>query len=152
LRMGLKETMESDLKDALRSKDEPRKTTLRLAIAAIRNAEIDKRRELEESELIGIVAKEAKQRRESAEQFAKGGREDLVAREEHELEILLEYLPAQLTEQEIEARAREVIGEVGASGQAQIGDVMRILMPEMKGKADGQMVSGIVKALLAEGE
>jgi uncharacterized protein YqeY len=150
--MGLKETMESDLKDALRSKDEPRKTTLRLAIAAIRNAEIDKRRELEESELIGIVAKEAKQRRESAEQFAKGGREDLVAREEHELEILLEYLPAQLTEQEIEARAREVIGEVGASGQAQIGDVMRILMPEMKGKADGQMVSGIVKALLAEGE
>jgi uncharacterized protein YqeY len=150
--MGLKETMESDLKDALRSKDEPRKTTLRLAIAAIRNAEIDKRRELEESELIGIVAKEAKQRRESAEQFAKGGREDLVAREEHELEILLEYLPAQLTEQEIEARAREVIGEVGASGQVQIGDVMRILMPEMKGKADGQMVSGIVKALLAEGE
>jgi uncharacterized protein YqeY len=141
LRMGLKETMESDLKDALRSKDEPRKTTLRLAIAAIRNAEIDKRRELEESELIGIVAKEAKQRRESAEQFAKGGREDLVAREEHELEILLEYLPAQLTEQEIEARAREVIGEVGASGQAQIGDVMRILMPEMKGKADGQMVA-----------
>jgi len=150
--MGLKETMESDLKDALRNRDEPRKTTLRLALAAIRNAEIDKQRELEESELLGIVAKEAKQRRESAEQFAAGGREDLVAREKRELEILLEYLPAQLTEQEIEARAREVIREVSASGRGQMGDVMRILMPEMKGKADGQKVGEIVKELLAEGE
>jgi uncharacterized protein YqeY len=150
--MGLKDTMESDLKDALRHRDEPRKTTLRLALAAIRNAEIEKGGQLEESELIGIVAKQAKQRRESAEQFAKGGRDDLVAREEHELEILLEYLPAQLTKEEIEARAREVIETVGASGLAQMGEVMRVLVPEMKGKADGQTVSTIVKILLAEGD
>jgi len=150
--MGLKKTLESDLREALRRKDELRKTTLRLAIAAIHNEEIAKGRELDEGELIAIVAKEAKQRREAAEQFAKGGREDLVAREEQELQILLDYLPAQLSEEEITARAREVIGELGASSPAQMGEVMRVLMPEMKGKADGQVVSGIVKALLAEGE
>jgi len=96
--MGLKKTLESDLREALRRKDELRKTTLRLAIAAIHNEEIAKGRELDEGELISIVAKEAKQRREAAEQFAKGGRDDLVAREEQELKILLDYLPAQLSE------------------------------------------------------
>lgn len=150
--MGSKETLESDLREALKRKDEVRKTTLRLAIAAVRNEEIAKRRELDDSELLAIVAKEAKQRREAAEQFAKGGRDDLVAREEQELQILLDYLPAQLSEEEIAARAREVIGELGASSPAQMGEVMRVLMPEMKGKADGQVVSGIVKSLLAGGE
>lgn len=147
--MGLKETLENDLKEALRSKDERRKTTLRLALAAIHNAEIAKGKALEEGEVLAVLSKEAKQRRESAALFAEGGREDLVDQENKELEILTEYLPEQLSEAEIEARVREVIDEVGATGAAQMGDVMRVLMPQMKGKADGQLVSTTVKRILS---
>jgi uncharacterized protein YqeY len=148
--MGLKQELEQDLKEALRNKDERRKTTLRLALSAIHNAEIAKGGELDESGVLGVLSKEAKQRRESAAQYAQGGREDLVTEEEEELKILMEYLPAQLSEEEIEARARAVIEEVGAAGMAQMGDVMRVLMPEMKGKADGQVVNAVVKAILSE--
>jgi len=138
------------LKEALRSKDERRKTTLRLALAAVHNAEIAKGKALEEGEVLAVLSKEAKQRRESAALFAEGGREDLVDQENKELEILTEYLPEQLSEAEIEARVREVIDEVGATSAAQMGDVMRVLMPQMKGKADGQLVSTIVKRILSE--
>lgn len=138
------------MKEALRSKDERRKTTLRLALAAIHNAEIAKGKALEEGEVLAVLSKEAKQRRESAALFAEGGREDLVDQENKELEILTEYLPEQLSEAEIEARVREVIDEVGATSAAQMGDVMRVLMPQMKGKADGQLVSTIVKRILSE--
>jgi uncharacterized protein YqeY len=148
--MGLKDRLEKDLRDALRNKDEQRKTTLRLVLAAIKNAEIDKRGELEEGELLAVLSKQAKQRRESAAQFAEGGREDLVAQEERELEIIEEYIPAQLSEEEIEARAREVIQEIGATTPSQMGDVMRVLMPQMKGRADGRLVNTIVTAILSE--
>jgi uncharacterized protein YqeY len=148
--VGLKETLENDLKEALRSKDERRKTTLRLALAAIHNAEIAEGKALEEGEVLAVLSKEAKQRRESAALFAEGGREDLVDQENKELEILTEYLPEQLSEAEIEARVREVIDEVGATSAAQMGDVMRVLMTQMKGKADGQLVNTIVKRILSE--
>lgn len=148
--MGLKETLENDLKEALRSKDERRKTTLRLALAAIHNAEIAEGKALEEGKVLAVLLKEAKQRRESAALFAEGGREDLVDQENKELEILTEYLPEQLSEAEIEARVREVIDEVGATSAAQMGDVMRVLMTQMKGKADGQLVNTIVKRILSE--
>jgi uncharacterized protein YqeY len=147
--MGLKETLDSDLREALRSRDERRKTTLRLALAAIHNAEIAKGKALEEGEVLAVLSKEAKQRRESAALFAEGGREDLAEQENKELEILTEYLPEQLSEAEIEARVREVIEEVGASSVAQMGEVMRVLMPQMKGKADGQLVSTVVKRILS---
>lgn len=148
--MGLKENLEDDLKQALRSKDEPRKTTLRLALAAIKNAEIAKGRELDDKELTTVISQQAKQRRESITEFAKGNRQDLVAQEEEELEILLEYLPPQLSEEEVRARARDVIAQVEATSLSQMGDVMRVLMPQLKGKADGQVVSRIVKEILAE--
>jgi uncharacterized protein YqeY len=148
--MGLKDKLERDLKDALRNKDEQRKATLRLALSSIHNAEIAKGGELDESEVIGVLSKEAKQRRESVEQFAQGGRDDLVAQEKGELEILMEYLPAQLSEKQIEDQARAVVKEVGATGMAQMGEVMRVLMPQMKGKADGQVVSDIVKKILSD--
>ena len=148
--MGLKQRLENDLKEALRNKDERRKTTLRLALAAIQNEGISKGQELNEGEVIGVLSKEAKLRRESAEQFAEGAREDLVAQEEEALSILMEYLPAQLSQEEIEARVREVVEEVGATGLAQMGDVMRVLMPELKGKADGQAVSDTVKGILGQ--
>ncbi len=148
--MGLKEKLGDDLKQAVRSRDEPRKTTLRLALAAIKNTEIDKGRELDDRELTVVISQQAKQRRESIAQFAKGGRQDLVAQEEEELRILLEYLPPQLSEEEIAARAREVIEKVKATSPAQMGDVMRVLMPQLKDKADGQLVSRIVKEILSE--
>ncbi len=148
--MGLKEKLGDDLKQAVRSRDEPRKTTLRLALAAIKNTEIDEGRELDDRELTVVISQQAKQRRESIAQFAKGGRQDLVAQEEEELRILLEYLPPQLSEEEIAARAREVIEKVKATSPAQMGDVMRVLMPQLKDKADGQLVSRIVKEILSE--
>lgn len=148
--MGLKEELESDLKQALRNKDEPRKTTLRLALAAIKNAEIAKRGQLDENELTAVVSQQAKQRRESVAQFAAGGRQDLVAQEEEELKILMDYLPPQLSEEKIRSQALEVIEQVEATSLAQMGDVMRVLMPQLKGKADGQVVSAIVKGLLSQ--
>ncbi|NIN68546.1 MAG: GatB/YqeY domain-containing protein [Anaerolineae bacterium] len=148
--MGLKQRLENDLKEALRAKDERRKTTLRLTLAAIKNAEIDKGRQLNENELTAVISQQAKQRRESAAEFAKGGRDDLVSQEEEELKVLMEYLPPQLSEEEIRSRAHEVIDEVGATSPAQMGEVMRVLMPELKGKADGQVVSTIVRGILSE--
>lgn len=148
--MGLKAQLERDLLEALRARDETRKTTLRLTLAAIKNAEISKRRQLDENELMAVISQQAKQRRESAAQFAKGGRDDLVSQEEEELQILMEYMPVQLSEDEIRSRAHQVIAEVGATGTAQMGEVMRVLMPELKGKADGQVVSTIVKEILSE--
>jgi uncharacterized protein YqeY len=147
--MGLKDRIQEDLKEALRNKDEQRKTTLRLALASVKNAEIAKGGELDDSGVLGVLSKEAKQRRESAAQFAEGGRDDLVTQEEEELRILMEYLPTQLSEEEIEARARAAIAEVGATGMAQMGEVMRVLMPQLRGKADGQAVNAIVKAILS---
>ncbi len=150
--MGLKEQLENDLKQAIRSKDELRKTTLRLLLAAIKNAEIAKLRELDEKELTAVVSQQVKQRRESIAQFAKGGRGDLVTQEEGELKILLGYLPPQLSEEEIRARAREAVEQVEATGLSQMGQVMSVLMPQLKGKADGQVVSRIVKEILGETE
>ena len=147
--MSLKDKLTEDLKQAMRQGDEQRRSTLRLVMAAIKNAEIEKRRELEEGELLAIIAKEAKQRRESIAQFEMGGRQDLVDREEAELQILLAYLPEQLSQEEIEAQARQIIEEVEATSPAQMGQVMRQLMPLMQGKADGKLVSQVVKELLA---
>jgi uncharacterized protein YqeY len=147
--MSLKDKLTEDLKQAMRQGDKQRRSTLRLVMAAIKNAEIEKRRELEEGELLAIIAKEAKQRHESIAQFERGGRQDLADREEAELQILLAYLPEQLSREEIEAQARQIIAEVGAASPAQMGQVMRRLMPLMQGKADGKLVSRVVKELLA---
>ena len=147
--MSLKDKLTEDLKQAMRQGDEQRRSTLRLVMAAIKNAEIEKRRELEEGELLAIIAKEAKQRRESIAQFEKGCRQDLADREKAELQILVAYLPEQLSREEIEAKARQIIEEVGATSPAQMGQVMRRLMPLMQGKADGKLVSQVVKELLA---
>ena len=147
--MSLKDQLIEDLKQAMRQGDERRRSTLRLVMAAIKNAEIEKRRELDEGDLLAILAKEAKQRHESIAQFEKGGRQDLVDQENAELQILLAYLPEQWSREEIEAKARETIEEVGATSPAQMGQVMRLLMPMMKGKADGKLVNQVVRELLA---
>ena len=147
--MSLKDKLTEDLKRTMRQGDELGRSTLRLVMAAIKNAEIEKKRELEEGELLAIIAKEAKLRRESIAQFEKGGRQDLVDREKAELQILVAYLPEQLSREEIEAKARQIIEEVGATSPAQMGQVMRRLMPLMQGKADGKLVNQVVKELVA---
>ncbi|NPA91111.1 MAG: GatB/YqeY domain-containing protein [Chloroflexi bacterium] len=150
--MSLKQRIETDLKDAMKQGDAARKRALRTLMTAISRAERagDTLRELSDEDIIAIIAKEAKQREESIEAYEKGGRMDLVAEEKAELEVLRAYLPRQLTREEIEARAREVIAQVGASGPRDMGKVMKVLMAEMRGRADGRLVSQIVRELLAE--
>jgi hypothetical protein len=150
--MSLREQLMADLKEAMRTGDEVRRSTLRMLLAAIVNAEKEPGAgELTDEDILAIIRRQVKQRRDSIEQYKKGGRSDLVAQEEAELAVLLEYLPRQLTEEEIEAAAREVIQRVGATSMAQMGDVMRPLMAEIGDRADGRLVSQIVRRLLAEG-
>ena len=146
--MSFKDRLTEDLKQALRQGDERRKSTIRLVRAAIINAEIERGEELGDDEVLAIIARQAKQRRESVTEFAKAGRRDLVDQEEEELQILLSYLPAQMSRDEIEVAARQVIAEVGATSRAQMGEVMRRLMSQLKGKADGGLVNQVVREIL----
>ncbi len=150
--MSLKTKLMEDLKQAVRQGDERRKAAIRLVKAAIINAEIEKRgQELSDEEILTIIAREVKRRREAIEKFTQGGREDLANQERAELDILLEYLPRQMSREEIEAAARKVIEEVGATSLADMGKVMGQLMPQLKGRADGKLVSQVVKEILAGG-
>jgi len=144
-----------DLKDALRQKDGRRKTTIRSVLAAIKKAETEldasgKRVRLDDSDILAIIAKEAKIRKESITEFQRGGRDDLVAEAQAELAILEEYLPQQMGREEIEAEARRVIEATGASGPRDMGKVMKPLMADLRGRADGRLVNEIVRELLAE--
>ena len=122
---------------------------LRLALSSIRNAEIAQQKTLDDDGILIVIDKEAKMRRESIEAFEKGNRPDLVAKETAELAILLEYLPEQLTREEIVAAARKVISELGAASPKDKGKVMSQLMPQLRGKAQGQEVSEVVTELLS---
>ena len=133
----------------MKAQDVLRRDTLRFCLAAIHNDEVARRRDLSDEELTGVLAKQAKMRRESIEAFAKGGRDDLVAKETAELAILEGYLPQQMARDEIAALARAAIAETGASGPGDQGKVMQKLMPQVKGRAEGKVVSEIVGALLA---
>lgn len=148
--MSLKDRLTEDLKQAMRQRDERRKSTIRMLRAAITNAEIERGGELGDDEVLTIIAKQAKQRRESMTEFAKAERQDLVDQEEEELQILLSYLPAQMSRDEIEVAARQVIAEVEATSLAQMGEVMRRLMSQLKGKADGSLVNQVVREILSE--
>jgi len=144
----LKARIDTDLKAALRSGDEVRKTALRMLMAAVRNAEIAAQRELDDDGVIALVQREIKQRRDSIEQFEKGGRADLVAKEQAEITALEPYLPEQLSVDEIRAIAEDVIASTGASGPGDKGKVMGPLMGRVRGKADGKLVNQVVGELL----
>jgi uncharacterized protein YqeY len=151
--MSLQERLSNDLKEAMRAQDQVYKRTLRSVIAAIKAAETEldsrgRRVTLGEEDLLAILAKQAKQRRESIFEYRKGGREDLVAEEQAELAVLEEYLPQQLGRDEIEAEARQAIAEVGATGRQHMGKVMRTLMKRLRGRADGKVVNEVVTELL----
>ncbi|MFC1847001.1 GatB/YqeY domain-containing protein [Chloroflexota bacterium] len=145
----LKQKLADDLRKAQKDRDECRLSVIRMALAAIHNAEIAKRACLEETDVLGIVAKEAKQRKESIEAFTQGNRPDLVAREEAELLILQEYLPEQASREDIVAAARQVIQETGACSLQDKGKVMGKLIPQLKGKAEGQLINAVVTELLS---
>jgi len=147
--MDLQQQLMADLKTALRERDKVRKSAIRMAIAALKNARVAKNADLSEDEMVAALAQEVKQRRNAMAEFAKAGRDDLVESESAELAVLEAYLPEALTEQEITDLARQIIAETGASGPRQMGQVMGVLMPRVRGRADGRQVSQIVRELLA---
>jgi len=147
--VNLKQKFETDLKQAIRAKDNVRRSVIRLVMAAIKNAEIARRAALDDADILGVIAKEVKQRHESIEAFRQGNRHDLVAQEEAELAILQEYLPQQLTREEIIAEARQVIAEVEAQGPGDKGKVMPKLIAQLKGRADGREINTVVTELLS---
>jgi uncharacterized protein YqeY len=151
--MGLKEILQHDLTEAIRSRDELKSGTIRMVLTAITNEEVSGKeaRTLTEPELITVLSREAKKRREAAEAFSEGGRPDRAEREKLEGEFIITYLPAQLSEAEIKELINAAIAETGASGPAGMGQVMKIISPKIAGKADGGTVSALVKAALTGG-
>jgi len=144
----LKEKIQEQLKEAMKSRDKVKTRTLRMVIAALKNFEVEKMGEATDEEIIQIIQKEVKRRKEAIEEYKKAGREELAQSEREELEILMEYLPKQLTEDEIRSLALEVIKEVGASSLKDLGKVMKVIMPKVKGRADGKVVNRIVREIL----
>jgi len=145
---GLKQKLSDDLKQAMREGDKVRRSAIRLAMAAIKNAEIARQASLEDADILGVIAKEVRQHKESIEAFKQGGRQELVAQEEAELVVLEQYLPQQITREEIMAEVRRVIAEVGAQGLSDKGKVMPQLIAQLKGKADGREINEVVTELL----
>ncbi|UCG26501.1 MAG: GatB/YqeY domain-containing protein [Chloroflexota bacterium] len=146
--MSLKEELEADVKTAMREGDVTRRDTLRMLLAAIKQVEKDDQVELDDEAVQKVVAKQAKQRKESIADAERAGRTDLVAQEEAELAIIEAYLPQMLSQDEIRAVATQVIDEQGASGMQDMGRVMGQLMPRLQGQADGKLTSQIVRELL----
>lgn len=148
MEMDLKQQLQNDMADAMREGDITKRDTLRMLIAAIKQEEVDRRVELDDAGVEAILTKQAKQRRESIDDAEKAGRLDLVAEEEAELAIIKSYLPQQMTEDEIRVVAKKVITEMNASGSQDMGRVMGRLMPELGSRADGRIVSQVVRELL----
>lgn len=148
--MSLKEQLQGDLKTAMREHDDLRRDTLRLVLSSLHNAEIEERSELDDEGVINVLTKEAKQRRESIEEFRKGGREEKAVQEEGELEVISSYLPAALSHDELLATAKEIVDETGATGMKDLGRVMPALMERVAGRADGREANAVVRQLLSE--
>lgn len=146
--MTLKTKIDNDLNGALKAKNALKVSTLRLVKSAIKNKEIDARGELKEDQLLQILSTMIKQRKESIEQFEKGGRNDLAAKEKEEIAFIEAYLPKQLSEAELAGLVQEAIAAVGAKGPQDMGKVMKALMPRVAGKADGKLLSELVRKKL----
>jgi len=147
--MGIKEQIKADIKEAMRAKDTARRDTLRNLNAAIKQVEIDTRKELSDSDVEAILAKYAKQREDALKQFKEAGREDLVAKEEAELAIVKSYLPEPLEGEELENAVKEVIQEVGATSMRDMGKIMGAIKSKYGSRVDGGKVNKIVKELLS---
>jgi uncharacterized protein YqeY len=147
--MLTKEKLEEDLKDAMRSGDDVKKRTLRMVLSTIKLAEVDKQKTLEGGDLLAIIQKEVKSRQETIEEAQQIGRDDLVESTQAEIEILEEYLPEALSEEQLSDLVAVTITETGASGPQDMGKVMKAIMPKIQGRADGKTVSSLVQRKLS---
>jgi len=147
--MDINARLNAEMVVAAKAKDKIRLSAIRMMKAALHNKEIDVMRPLNESEILQILSVIVKQRKDSIEQFTKGGRTDLVEKEEAEMKVVQEFLPAQMSDDEVESVIKKAIAEAGAVSAKDMGKVMKILMPQLTGKADGKMVGEKVKALLS---
>ena len=150
--MGLKEKLQADLTEAIRSRDEVKSGTIRMLLSAITNEEVAGKaaKVLTDAEIITVLSRETKKRREAVEAFTAAKRDDLAKKEKAEAAVIAQYLPEQLSESEIKKMITEAIAETNAAGPAGMGLVMKVLQPKIAGKADGGVVSGLVKAALGQ--
>ncbi len=150
--MGLKEKLQNDLTDAIRGRDEVASGTVRMLLAAITNEEVAGKaaKVLTDAEVITVLSREAKKRREAVEAYTQAKRDDLASKERAEAAVIAKYLPAQLSEDEIKKLISNAIVETGANGPSGMGTVMKVLQPKIAGRADGGVVSGLVKAALSK--
>jgi uncharacterized protein YqeY len=147
--MGLKERLDQDLKTAMREKAQLRLDTIRMLKSAIKYREIELMKPLDDAGIQGVIASEVKRRRDSVEQYRAGNRPELAEKEEAEIAILQGYLPQQLSEDELRAKVDDAVKKVGAQGPKDMGAVMKALLPEVQGRAEGKVVSDMVKARLS---
>ena len=146
--ISLKERLDQAFKKALKGQQQTVLSTLRMLKTAIRNKEVELKHPLSEAELLAVINSQAKQRRDSVAEYQKAGRQDLASKEEEELSVLLSFLPAQLTPEELEAEVARIIAQVGASSPKDMGKVMKTAMAELAGRADGKVVQEIVRRRL----
>ena len=147
--MSLKETLLQDMKESMKEKDTIRKNTVQLVRSGVLQIEKDKKIELDDEGVLDVIARELKKRRDSLPEFEKSGRTDLIENLKREIEVLLGYLPAQLTESEIQNIVNETVSELGASSMKEMGKVMGAITPKVKGRADNKIVSDLVKKALS---
>jgi uncharacterized protein YqeY len=148
--VSLSEQLQADMKNAMRDGDAHRRDTLRMVIAAVQNSAKEKREALSDEEVLAVITKQVKTRRESIKAFHDAGRDDLADKEQSEIDVLAPYLPAQLGEDEVRALVIEAVASTGASSPKEMGRVMGALMPKVKGRADGKLVSSLVNEELAK--
>ena len=146
--MSMIERLTEDMKTAMKAREKDRLTTIRMLMAALKNEVINKKRDLNEQEELEILAREAKRRNESIEAYEKGGRDDLVAKERAELEIISAYLPEQLSPEEVTEMLKKVVEDVGATSMRDMGKVMGKIMPQLKGRFPGKEVRPLLQAIL----
>ncbi len=146
--MSLKEQLTTDMKEAMKSHDKDRLAVIRMVRGAIRQQEIDGQKELSDEDVIAVMSKEIKMRKDSIEEFKKGGREDLIAKTQAEIDVLMPYMPAQLSEDEVRELVKAAVAETGAATPKDMGKVMGVLMPKVKGRADGKLVNTLVRSML----
>ena len=148
--MTLKEKLSDDMKAAMRAKESEKLATIRLINAAIKQREVDERIELGDDQVLSVIEKMIKQRKDSITQFEAGGRQDLADKEKAEISVLAAYMPAQMSEAEVQAEVAAAVSQAGASGPQDMGKVMAVLKPKLAGRADMTAVSALVKAALAK--
>jgi uncharacterized protein YqeY len=148
--MSLKEKLSEDMKAAMRAKESEKLATIRLINAAIKQREVDERVELGDDQVLSVIEKMIKQRKDSITQFEAGGRQDLADKEKSEITVLAAYMPAQMSEAEVQAEVAAAVVQSGASGSQDMGKVMAVLKPKLAGRADMTAVSGLVKAALTK--